>query len=87
MIYYAIRTKYSSGVKGSRCMAREADGRSVYIPWGYEVNCDKNHQNAVRKLCEKLGLYGKLASGSFKGEFVHVFVERYYQSKCIEFVN
>lgn len=72
-----ITTKYlpATNTKGSRIKATTARGKSIIIPYDYEVSTDIAHQKAVIAICDKLDWHGKLVEGesSNKGN-VYVFI-------------
>jgi hypothetical protein len=81
----AILTKYlgPTNFRGARIKA-SAQAGSVTVPWDYELNVEKNHQQAAEALCEKLGWrrptdfrYSRaLVSGALPNDdYAHVFAK------------
>jgi hypothetical protein len=73
----AIVTKYigPSNVKGSRIKATSASGVSAFSDYKSEYDTERNHREAIRKLCHKLGWHGHMVLGSTKVGYVAVFVD------------
>ena len=40
---------------GSRIQAKSSTGRSILMPYRYELNVDENHREAFSLLCDQLG--------------------------------
>ena len=72
----AIVTKYigPSNVKGPRVKAIEIYGKYVMSSWRDEWDTDRNHREACRDLCQRLGWKGHMVTGYIKGACVHTFV-------------
>lgn len=72
----SIATKYigPSNCKGARIKAIASGGAYVFEPYHHEYDPDRNHREAVRKLCHKLGWKGHMVAGATTDGTVNVFV-------------
>jgi len=70
----SITTKYhgAANVRGSRVSATASSGPRIVIEWDDEMNTDRNHEAAARKLAEKLGWEGQWIAGCSKDGCVWV---------------
>lgn len=72
----AIVTKYygPTNTRGSRIKATSASGKSLTLPWAYELGVDENHAAAAVALAQKLGWEGRFVMGGL-ADGAQVFVD------------
>lgn len=65
----AIIMKYHGPTdrRGSRVSATNPDGKRVFLTWNNALNSEKNHLEAAKALCTKMGWHGPMAGGGLKG--------------------
>ena len=71
-----ITTKYhgATNTLPSRFSATSESGIRVYSSYNYELDADKNHAKAAKKLMDKLNWTGDMVGGSTKDGYCFVFV-------------
>lgn len=70
----AIVTKYlgPTDSRGARIQAKSESGKSVSIPYPYELSTSAGHALAAKTLADKLGWGGNWVGGGIKGGYVFV---------------
>lgn len=74
----AILTRYlgPTNYRGSRIVVTSGNGHRLVVSWDDALDVSENHAMAARKLCEKMGWTGELASGGLKDGAAHCFIPR-----------